>query len=223
MVLFDNVVVGQFVEVKHKGYLLFGTVRFKGYLNGTDGKWVGLELEYPFGNHNGCWRGRYYFKCKSNHGIFTHSSNIRFHMKSRQSRNNYHKVSNNSFFDQNLFFGGSNNCLDCYSISYDYAQQAKTAFENIADNSLFSKAKKYPLNHSISRTVPAATMIKQDYSQIPYQLQPSSNLTYFTLDDEFSPKPTIPHYTMPHQALKRQLKRGEWEDYGLHRPRFFTV
>lgn len=218
MVLFENIVIGQFVEVKHEGYLLFGTVRYKGHLNGVNGKWVGIELEYPFGNHNGSWRGRSYFRSKSKHGLFTHASNVRLHQKSQRSRNTYHKVSDCSSVDHSLFLNSSANLTDCYSISSDYAHQAKSGFENVENESSFCKAERYTLNHSIGRIVPAATMLKEGCSQNrvnPY--------FYYCTDEEFCPRPTIPHYTIPHEALKRQIKRGKWEDYGLHRPRFLTV
>lgn len=45
MVLFDNIVIGQRVEVLRHGRIFLGTVRFKGFLNGTPGEWVGVELD----------------------------------------------------------------------------------------------------------------------------------------------------------------------------------
>ena len=224
MVLFVNVVVGQFVEVKHRNHIVCGTVRYKGHLNGVLGEWVGVELEYPLGDHNGTWRGRHYFKSRSNCGVFTHASNIRFHKRSRTSRNKYHKIGGNSTVDESLFFAEQVDYSDCYSISANYARLAKTSFSNLDsdDRGWFQREKRYPLLHLVGQSVPTATMLKPNFSQISYNTTPVYS-QYDDSDCDFSTKPTIPFYTMPHQALKRQLRRGSWEAFGLTQPRYMSV
>ena len=224
MVLFVNAVVGQYVEVKHDNQILCGTIRYKGHLNGVSGDWIGVELEYPLGNHNGCWRGRQYFKCRAKCGVFTHASNIRFRRQNRQSRNSYCTVSCSSNIDESLFHSGKSNESDCFSVSRNYARQAKFAFANLEaeEAPLFERPKRYHLQHSVGRFVPAATMLKPNYSQVSYPSTPLYALNDYG-ENQFSSKPTIPHYTMPQEALRRQLKRGGWEEFGLTQPRFMSV
>ena len=224
MVLFANAVIGQYVEVKHNSRIVCGTIRYKGHLNGVKGDWIGVELEYPLGNHNGCWRGRQYFKCRSDCGIFTHASNIRFRRQSRRSHDSYRRVNLNSSFDENLFMSSYDDQCDCYSISPSYARNAKSAFASIETENapLFQKPKQYHLQHSIGRYIPAATMLEPKFSQITYEGVPVYCQNDYQ-ENEFSSVPTIPHYTMPHEALKRQVKRGGWEKFGLTQPRFMSM
>ena len=223
MVLFSNITIGQIVEVRHENHIHCGTVRYKGHLNGVSGEWVGLELNYPVGSHNSCWRGRHYFKCRANCGLFTHACNIRFLSRNRHSKNTYRKVDDTSSVDETLFFRqDESRSNSCYSVSNNYAEHAKTGFQMIENKpSLFTKEPRYSLPHSVGRAIPAATMLKPSYCQVTYQSQPTYQFNSY--DEEFISKPTIPHYTMPHQALKRQVKRGGWEEYGVRKPRFMSV
>lgn len=49
-----------------------GVVRYVGrpHFSVDDEYWLGVELKDPQGDHNGKWKGRHYFNCKENHGIF---------------------------------------------------------------------------------------------------------------------------------------------------------
>ena len=47
MVLFENININQRVEVKWKGQIEPGTVKYKGCINGVPGDWVGVSLDYP--------------------------------------------------------------------------------------------------------------------------------------------------------------------------------
>lgn len=49
---------------------LFGFVRFLGEVEGVKGVWVGVELDEPYGKNDGSAKGKYYFRCKSKHGVF---------------------------------------------------------------------------------------------------------------------------------------------------------
>ncbi|XP_076804212.1 uncharacterized protein LOC143448378 [Clavelina lepadiformis] len=225
MVLFVNIKIGQFVEVRHKSHVLCGTVRYKGHLNGEAGEWVGVELEYPLGKHNGCWRGREYFKCPSDCGLFTHACNIRFRKGTRRSRDTYRKVRDYSSVDESLFHSSSLDMSTCYSVSKNYVERAKTAFSDIPYDAVFTQAERYPLSHSIGRNVPAASMLRKPASnnQVSYKSRPVHHEYARDLGDFMPRNSSIPHYMMPHEALMRQMKRGGWESFGLHRPRFISV
>lgn len=47
MVLFENLKVGSRVQTNRNGYILKGTVRYKGELITREGDWVGVELDEP--------------------------------------------------------------------------------------------------------------------------------------------------------------------------------
>lgn len=49
-----------------------GVVRYVGrpHFSVNDEYWLGVELKDPQGDHNGKYKGRHYFNCKENHGIF---------------------------------------------------------------------------------------------------------------------------------------------------------
>ena len=71
------ITVGCRVIVRLKGFSsdakkqnVHGTVRYVGAA-GTHDNWVGLELDAPLGKHDGKARdGKYYFRCKANHGVY---------------------------------------------------------------------------------------------------------------------------------------------------------
>ena len=45
MVLFDNIKIGQRVEVRWRGSIEPGTIKYKGAINGVGGEWVGVSLD----------------------------------------------------------------------------------------------------------------------------------------------------------------------------------
>lgn len=55
-----------------------GTIRFVGPTEFATGKWVGVELDEPSGKNNGSVKGKHYFDCKPNHGVFVRASQIKF-------------------------------------------------------------------------------------------------------------------------------------------------
>ncbi|GES86297.1 dynactin 1 [Rhizophagus clarus] len=55
-----------------------GTIRFIGPTEFATGKWVGVELDEPSGKNNGSVKGKHYFDCKTNHGVFVRASQIKF-------------------------------------------------------------------------------------------------------------------------------------------------
>lgn len=52
MVLFDNVYLGQRVEVRWNDGIYKGTVQYKGPIATKNGEWVGVALDCP-GKHTG--------------------------------------------------------------------------------------------------------------------------------------------------------------------------
>ncbi|KAJ0397813.1 hypothetical protein P43SY_000893 [Pythium insidiosum] len=55
---------------------IFGFVRFFGDIEGVKGVWVGVELDEPKGKNDGSVKGRYYFRCKPNHGVFARPAQV---------------------------------------------------------------------------------------------------------------------------------------------------
>jgi len=53
-----------------------GTVRFVGQTEFAEGDWIGVELDQPLGKNDGSVKGRAYFSCKPNHGIFARAGNL---------------------------------------------------------------------------------------------------------------------------------------------------
>ena len=232
MVLLLDIYIGQYVEVRLKNKIVCGTVRYKGHLNGVDGDWVGVALEYPLGKHNGVWRGRHYFSAAPKHGIFTHACNIRHRQKSRLSKDNYHKINDESFVDETLF--APNNTTDlpdealsksgkigCYSIDLEYLQNAKEGFRNLSSS--WNSREHYPLSHPIGSS-PSKLLVKNHPDLFPSFVEPEPEDKFAGKGKYFSSlNASIPHYTMPHSIqLKQVNKSGGWNDK-MKRPRFLSV
>ncbi|KAI9921087.1 hypothetical protein PsorP6_001385 [Peronosclerospora sorghi] len=64
-----NIDLGDRVCIAEKE--LFGIVRYLGEITGVKGMWVGIELDEAHGKNDGSVKGRYYFRCKPKHGVFT--------------------------------------------------------------------------------------------------------------------------------------------------------
>eukprot|EP00927_Polykrikos_kofoidii_P054110 TRINITY_DN48588_c0_g1_i1.p1 TRINITY_DN48588_c0_g1~~TRINITY_DN48588_c0_g1_i1.p1 ORF type:complete len:813 (+),score=166.73 TRINITY_DN48588_c0_g1_i1:130-2568(+) len=72
----DDAPSGTGVYVRIDNRHVAGTVRYVGALDLAAGQWFGVELEEPFGKNDGSVRGRCYFTCRQNHGIFVRRSGI---------------------------------------------------------------------------------------------------------------------------------------------------
>ena len=77
MLTYENVTIGQRVEVLHDEKILYGTVLYKGPIVSRRGIWLGIGLTTPDGNNDGSWKGRVYFREQMNYGLFTTIDRIR--------------------------------------------------------------------------------------------------------------------------------------------------
>ncbi|XP_006825874.1 uncharacterized protein LOC100367797 [Saccoglossus kowalevskii] len=226
MVLFANVVIGQRVEVKYKGRIHRGTVKFKGSLNSVEGDWVGVALAEPVGKHNGLYRGTQYFSCKDGHGLFIHPSRIRFLTTKRCLFDNYHSVMPISFIEDTLFERSETPHVRSYtdpvSISSSYLDTARDLFRSEEQNMFSSTPRTYRLGHSVGREIRAATMRPStSMSTYTYRSTPVHGFYDMDYNDEFISRPSMPMIHMPHHVLVRQNKRG-WND-SVTKPREWSL
>ncbi|XP_060630859.2 kinesin-like protein KIF13A isoform X2 [Anolis sagrei] len=63
----DWLAVGEHVCI---GSNKIGIVRYIGPVDFSTNTWVGVELHFPVGKHDGTVKGREYFRCKPQHGVF---------------------------------------------------------------------------------------------------------------------------------------------------------
>ena len=52
-----------------------GMIKYDGYVGFQPGRWVGIELDKPQGTNSGRIKGRWYFDCKPDHGVFIRRDN----------------------------------------------------------------------------------------------------------------------------------------------------
>ena len=71
MLTYENLAIGQRVEVLQHDQIVFGTVLYKGQVVGRPGLWIGVDLATPDGDTDGSIKGRVYFRAPMNFGIFT--------------------------------------------------------------------------------------------------------------------------------------------------------
>ncbi|CAL1532989.1 unnamed protein product [Lymnaea stagnalis] len=224
MVLFENVFLGQRVEVRWNDDIYQGTIRFKGTIATKKGEWVGVALDIPDGDTNGMLFGRRYFQCPPNHGIFVRADRIRFIPSIRCLYDKYHKVSNKSNVDDFLFDTPrppiKNGPYDPINLSVYDLQRAKSSLGDYVSESIWEKPKYYSLRHSVGNLIPAATMLRGQKGLTPFRYSSSPLHVDYWKDDDFERKPSIPKTHMPHSALIQQVRRG-WE--GAHYVREMTV
>ncbi|XP_064615411.1 CAP-Gly domain-containing linker protein 2-like [Liolophura sinensis] len=221
MVLFVNVNLGQRVDVYLWDNIYTGTVRYKGCLNSLKGEWVGVELDKAVGTHSGMIKGRRYFQCTDKHGVFVRASRLRFKPIRRYLYNTYHTKERESSCEETLFTRTipevKNGPYDPVSISDIYNGNAKNMFED--SGNVFGPRRAFPLRHSVSNSIPAATMLRPRSAALTYTSRPVHN-QYSLEDDGFISSPSIPKTHMPFSALHRQVKRG-WD--GAHYTREMSV
>ena len=216
MVLFLNIFIGQKVLVKTNNRLLNGVVRYKGFLNGQPGQWVGVELELPFGSHNGCWRGNQYFKCPDKHGLFTHSCNTGFHSINRKSKNNYKTKSSNSYVEEELFGKVPSNDIKNGCITKEYLEIIESYISGYSKpGSNWHDYPSYNKSHLVGKNIPCAIISKKEPKKIKMNKKKPD---YF-----LSLNSSIPHYRMSHEVQLESLKRGDFNNKSFKQPRFLSV
>ena len=62
------------------------TIRYLGDYHLKPGKWVGLELDKPKGKNNGTIRGKEYFACEPNYGLFISHDHFVRHLGAKKKR-----------------------------------------------------------------------------------------------------------------------------------------
>ncbi|XP_059138880.1 uncharacterized protein LOC131927176 [Physella acuta] len=224
MVLFENVCIGQRVEVQWKHGIYRGTVKFKGVLSTKKGDWVGVALDHPVGDTNGMILGRRYFQCPEKCGAFVRADKIRFIQSGRCLFDKYHKVASISYVDDFLFDSPplevKNGPYDPIKLSVDDFRRAKSSVGDYNRSSVWEKPKHYSLRHSVGNFIPAATMLRSQTASKPFRyLSIPLHVDYWS-GDEFERKPSIPKIHMPRSALKEQVQRG-WD--GAHYVREMTI
>ncbi|KAJ2744438.1 hypothetical protein GGI20_002982, partial [Coemansia sp. BCRC 34301] len=65
--------LGQAVEVQGGR----GIIRFSGSTEFATGRWLGVELEGPYGKNDGSVNGKRYFECQADYGVFVRSSQVK--------------------------------------------------------------------------------------------------------------------------------------------------
>ncbi|KAJ2014217.1 hypothetical protein H4S03_007020 [Coemansia sp. S3946] len=75
--------LGQAVEVQGGR----GIVRFCGPTEFATGRWFGVELEGPYGKNDGSVKGKRYFECQPDYGVFVRSSQVKLLTSSAGSDN----------------------------------------------------------------------------------------------------------------------------------------
>ncbi|ELU17489.1 hypothetical protein CAPTEDRAFT_228358 [Capitella teleta] len=231
MVLFDNIAIGQRVEVLRGGRVFLGNVRFKGFLNSIPGEWVGVELDLKAGKHDGMMNGRRYFKCPAGHGIFTPSAKIRFVKMKRCLYNSYR--SSPTVVDESLFSSkGYLTSTLPYQIYHGYVvlvlgnvsvtTQDVNASHSANQPDVLSDRPHFPLTHMVSNSIQAATLRKQQLQRskcFAYQSSPI-HVEYDVEYNQFITSPSIPKTHMPHAVQKKRVMSGWDRD---HLPRDMTV
>lgn len=216
MVLFQNINVGQRVEVKINKLIFRGVVKYKGSVVNKQGDWVGVALDRAVGENDGMVLGRRYFQCPLYHGVFVRANNVRFIPLIRCLYNKYRKVSDRSYVEEPLF-STSVATPDPSVVTSQYQDQARGGFA--FDDSLFS-AKRFPLRHSVGNHIPAATMRRAKTAMASFRYLTSPIHSEYDVEEEFISSPAVPKTHMPYSALRRQVRRG-WE--GTHYVREMSV
>ena len=73
----EGIEVGQRCEAElGDGSKRRGEVKYVGKVDGTKGWWVGIQLDEAWGKNNGSLKGKVYFTCEDNYGIFCRPNKV---------------------------------------------------------------------------------------------------------------------------------------------------
>ncbi|XP_067946016.1 dynactin subunit 1-like [Watersipora subatra] len=211
MVLFSNVNVNQRVELSYRGEVLQAKVRYKGPVHTLDGDWVGLALDKPMGQHNGLYRGRRYFECKGNHGVFVRAGSLRFLPNTTRRMFNKYYRRYDSGTDE-LLFGGTK-APEVGDLLNDPASIEKDIYTRRSHDNydLFDSigSRSFGLSGSVSRQLPAATMKRPMTAAASYTYTSEPIQCHKQRDEEsWEPVASIPKTHMPFSAQRAQTQRG---------------
>ncbi|PAA49929.1 hypothetical protein BOX15_Mlig004166g1, partial [Macrostomum lignano] len=208
MVLFDNIAIGQNVEVKHLNELYPAKVRYKGGLNSMKGDWVGLELYEPVGYTDGLYRGHRYFFVRKDYGIFVTADQIRFPRMKRRLFNKY-KVADpeQATTDASLFNTqrpATADPRDPVYLSDEYSRLAMHRLPSAGACSLFEPPRNYHLKQSCVKKPP----------EPPEPEKPAP---------EFISPASIPDYVVPPSVLRRHVARHRDNPEALRFPKHHSL
>lgn len=203
MVLFSNINIKARVQVKWRGEIFNGTVRYTGGLVARSGEWVGVELDERVGDSSGLYKGIQYFHCRQDHGVFVQARNIRFIPSQRLKIDRYKVVAKDSIADELLFTKCEappvKTSKDPEVITLKYLEEARSLFTAREDP--FLQRKSFHKSHFIGGRLAPAT-------QRPMSAQPAyyNDRQRTKLEDRFISSPSIPDYHVPRPTLKRMIR-----------------
>ncbi|KAL9965692.1 hypothetical protein ACROYT_G029530 [Oculina patagonica] len=216
MVFFHNINPGARVQVRWRGEVENGTIRYAGNLVAKDGEWVGIELDNRVGNTSGLYKGIQYFHCRDGHGIFTHARNVRFVPSKRTLRDSYKPVSKTSVIDETLFAKTEatpvKSSSDPEVISPKYLNRVKTMIQG--EDAWPEARTRFNKSHLVGAHISPAT---RQRSQSATSLHREE---YFNWNKPFISPSSIPHIHVPRPILKRMLG---FEYFGTTIPRYSSL
>lgn len=216
MVFFHNINPGTRVQVKWRGEIETGIVRYAGGLVAKDGDWVGVELDNAVGNTSGLFKGIQYFHCRDHHGIFTHARNIRFPPSKRTLHDTYNPVSKAPFVDETFFAKNKVPTVKSYwdpeIISHQYLYRVKSLIQG--EDMREKTRTRFQKSHLVGAHILPATMHR---SQSAMALHQEAESKY---NKPFISPSSIPHSHVPRPTLKRMIKM---EYFGTTIPRYSSI
>lgn len=216
MVFFHNINPGARVQVRWRGKIETGTIRYAGSLMAKDGEWVGIELDKRVGNTSGLYKGIQYFQCRDGHGIFTHARNIRFIPSQRRLHDTFKVVSRTSSVDETLFSKTEVTPVKSYSdpevITTKYLDRVKTMIQGEFP---WPEAKtRFNKSHLVGAHIPSTT---RGRGHSAAYFKPEED---FSFNKHFISPSSIPNIHIPRPILKRMLRS---EYFGTTIPRYSSL
>ncbi|CAF2058710.1 unnamed protein product [Rotaria magnacalcarata] len=220
MLTYENITIGQRVEVFHHDQILYGTVLYKGPIVGHGGIWLGIDLSTPDGDNDGTLKGRVYFRAPLNYGIFTTIDNVRLPEDfKRKRRSIYRTVNKKSIVEEELFGNTDPTSLPVPSSNASISNtKVKFSLKNPHErprSSIFSEnEKRYPLSQTLAKTYDDKIRKKRE------QDRRMSTSQIDTTEFTFAPSPSIPPIFMPPSEVHRAKRTGF---LGMSIPRYTVV
>ncbi|KAI3383006.1 hypothetical protein SNEBB_004086 [Seison nebaliae] len=176
--------IGAKVLVWHEGKVLEATVKYFGNINGRNGEWVGVQLTTKDGDTNGTLKGRQYFTCPNNLGLFVRPICVRLQLNRRRSFNRYRSIAPKSECNESPF---NNNHLKKFKLCQHSRILNNTHFGNGLTN---------------KHTIDNALLTKTELTSMPYhQYQDSMH------EENFRKKHSLLHHeNILSVRMKKQQK-----------------